>query len=269
MSVKEKLNNYFKLGYQYMNCFKNESTINQINSLIDSLEPKVFIPYAENIPWGYGNLIDCEELVKIINLNGIIDRVANYLSKGNVVCNHLVIADKAAFIGPEVEWHQEFSNINSFAAGYNPNKDLNKFAQLYIAIDEHTTENGTLYIFEGSHNEGLLPTNDIVNQQLNHKRRIKFNSLQEVSNKYKQKPIILKPGEAVLFNHLLVHGSPSNCSPHRRRAMLLQFRISDKVKNNTLFNKEIEIRKQFVLDQLEIKRNKLLNSEIYKDLGKD
>tara|TARA_Y100000589_G_scaffold332133_1_gene389581 strand:+ start:2040 stop:2849 length:810 start_codon:yes stop_codon:yes gene_type:complete len=269
MSFKEKLNNYNECGYLYMNCFEKDSTIHKINSLIDSLEPKVFIPYSENIPWGYGNLINCKELIQIINLKEIMGRVANYLTQGNLVCNHLVIANKAAFIGPDVEWHQEFSNINSFAPGYSPSKDLGKFAQLYIAIDEHTYENGTLYVFEGSHKEGLLPTEDIINNHLNHKRRIKFNSIKEVSDKYKQKAIILKPGEAILFNHLLVHGSPTNCSPYRRRAMLLQFRISDKIKDEALFNKEVEKRKQFVLNQLEIKKNKLLNSEIYKDFGKN
>jgi len=51
--------------------------------------------------------------------------------------------------------------------------------------------------------------------------------------------------------------------------MLLQFRISDKIKDEALFNKEVEKRKQFVLNQLEIKKNKLLNSEIYKDFGKN
>ena len=269
MSFQEELNNYYQLGYKYMNCFEKDSSINNINSLIDSLEPKVFIPYSENIPWGYGNLIDCEKLIKIINLKEIMNRVAKYLTKGNLVCNHLVIADKAAFIGPDVEWHQEFSNINSFAPGYSPNKDLRKFAQLYIALDEHTSENGTLFVFEGSHKEGLLPTEDIINNHLNHKRRIKYNSIKEVSNKYKQKAVILKPGQAILFNHLLVHGSPTNCSPFRRRAMLLQFRISDKIKDESLFNKEVEKRKQFVLNQLDIKKDKILNSEIYKDLGKN
>ena len=114
-----------------------------------------------------------------------------------------------------------------------------------------------------------MPTEDIINNHLNHKRRIKYKSIKEVSSKYKQKAVILKPGEALLFNHLLVHGSPTNCSPFRRRAMLLQFRISDKIKDESLFNKEVEKRKQFVLNQLDIKKDKLLNSEIYKDLGKN
>ena len=75
MSFQDELNNYYELGYKYMNCFEKQSSIHKINSLIDSLEPKVFIPYSENIPWGYGNLIDCEKLIKIINLKEIMNRV--------------------------------------------------------------------------------------------------------------------------------------------------------------------------------------------------
>ena len=36
----------------------------------------------------------------------------------------------------------------------------------------------------------------------------------------------MEPGDAIVFNHLLVHGSPSNCSSKPRRSIILQSRNS-------------------------------------------
>ncbi len=268
MNKEELIETYNEKGYVLFDENPSYELAKNLNKVIDTLEPKTFVPYSDSVPWGYGNLLENKEILSIYNLKEVMNKVSFFLEKGNLICNHLLITNKAPFIGPDVEWHQEFLNINSYAPGYEVNKDANKFAQLYMAIDEHTLENGTLFIFEGSHKEGLLPSEDIINNHLNHKRRVKYDSLKMVSSKYKLKPLLLKPGQSVLFNHLLVHGSPTNCSPYRRRALLLQFRISDKEKNQELFDSEVKYRTGFILEEISKKYDKIGRSNLYSDWNK-
>lgn len=268
MNQDKLIQSYKNDGYIIFDSEADINFANKINELVDSLQPTTFIPYSDSVPWGFGNLIENEKLVEIINLKKRLKRASRFMDKGTAICNHLLITNKPAFIGPDVEWHQEFFNINSYAPGYSIEKDFNKFAQLYMALDEHTIDNGTLYIFEGSHKAGLLPHEDIINNNLNHKRRIQFNALNSLSKKYKLKPLLLKPGQSVLFNHLLVHGSPTNCSPNRRRALLMQFRVESLDKNQRIFDEEVKIRTGFVMNQLLKRYENLKSKNIYADFNK-
>lgn len=259
---------YDEQGYIIDKNIIDSESILKVNKLIDNLNPKTFIPYSKFVPWGYGNLINNNDLKNIIKFDEISNYVTKYLVNGNAICNHLLITNKPAFIGPDVEWHQEFANINSYAPGYVPNESLDNFLQVYVALDDHTIENGTLFIFEGSHKEGLMEYEDIINNHLNHKRRLTYDSLQKISNKYKLKPLIIKAGTAATFNHLVVHGSPTNCSSFRRRALLMQFRISIKDKDNEIFNEETKYRTHFVMNECQKRANKLKETNPYIDWNK-
>ena len=63
--------------------------------------------------------------------------------------------NKAAWIGPEVEWHQEVFNSDIYAPGINMRKKWDKFVQVFIAIDDQDTNNGCLKVFKKSHHEGF------------------------------------------------------------------------------------------------------------------
>ena len=58
----------------------------------------------------------------------------------------------------------------------------------------------------------------------------------------------MEPGDAIVFNHLLVHGSPSNCSSKPRRSIgILQSRKLVKKKNSYIYKKETSFRTNFVV----------------------
>ena len=76
----------------------------------------------------------------------------------------------------------------------------------------------------------------------------------------------MKPGGALIFNHLLVHGSPNNLSPKRRRAMIIQFRINDKKRDQEKFDKENQIRTDFIINECKSKINQINSKTIYKDV---
>jgi len=209
-------------------------------------------------------LINNDRLHEIINLENIKRYTKSFLTEGNPICNHVYVVDKAAFIGPDVEYHQEFFNINTYAPGYSADKNLDNFLQLFIALDDHTLENGPLYVFKGSHKEGLLDHEDMISPNLKHKRRVTYRELHRISNKYPLEPVLLKKGDALFFNHLIVHGSPTNCSRLRRRAFLLQFRIDSLKKDNKLFEEEENYRSQYVINECSNIQDKLSNSSIYR-----
>lgn len=267
MSIDNSLekDNYIDNGFIEVKEFLKQNVVDKLNEYIDSLEPVVSVPFSDSVPWGFGNLIGNDFLKELIDLNKIISISKNYLIEGDPICNHIFVVNKPPFIGPDVEWHQEFFNIDTYAPGYSSRKNLDNFVQIFIALDDHTLDNGPLYIFEGSHKEGLLPHEDIISPNLNHKRRVKYKSLNQISEKYKYKPVLLKKGEAVIFNHLLVHGSPTNCSPFRRRALLLQLRIDTIFKDPKIFDKEVAFRSKFVLEQCLQKRESILQGKLYKD----
>lgn len=253
---------YNKYGYIFIEKALSNSLCSNLIARLDEIPGKINIPYTE-VPWGYGNLIEDKEYKKVLNKKTILKPV-NKLLGDKFVFNHLVVNNKESFIGSAVEWHQEFSAINTFAPGYSI-EDVDNFLQIYIALDDHTKENGCLYIFPGSHKLGLLPHYDMLGYNLNHKKHIYHSELVKLNEQIPVKKIKMKAGDALIFNHLLVHGSGSNMSPYSRKAIVLQARVNSKDKDMEVFNKDTEYRTNFVVNALETKLKEIQNKDFYKD----
>ena len=263
MLLEKEKKEYSDKGYFIKKNFIESKKLKELNNIIDKSQAKTFVPYSNSVPWGYGNLIENVEIINKISLKKKIKYLSGFLSHGKAICNLLMVANKPQFIGPDVEWHQEFLNINTYAPGYNPLEDLDKFLQVFIALDDHRIENGPLYVFEGSHKEGILPYENIINSHLNHKRRITFEALHDLSNNYSCEPVLLKKGDAIIFNHLLVHGSPPNLSKFRRRAMILQLKIEKNERDLNLFQNESNYRNNFILNEIKKRRERIESQNIY------
>ena len=95
-----------------------------------------------------------------------------------------MLVNKAAWIGPDVEWHQEVFNFNIYASGLNKKKNWKNFIQVFIAFDDHEKQNGCLKVLKGSHKSGFLDYEDIVNINGSHKRRVKTKILDKLVKKY-------------------------------------------------------------------------------------
>ena len=111
-----------------------------------------------------------------------------------------MIANKSKWIGPDVEFHQEIFNLNTFAPGADPKKDWKKIIQIYIAIDNQKSESGSLCIIPCSHKLGQLRHEDVVNSFLNHKRRVVLKDLNKAYNKYGLLNMSLSSGDLLIFN---------------------------------------------------------------------
>jgi len=261
------LEKYIKEGCLFKQKLIKENVCKDILQYIETKKPAVNIPFS-SVGWGYGNLIKDKSLRALIE-NKFIYNFCKKLFGSDFVFNHLMINNKAPWIGPDVEWHQEVFNIDTYAPGSNINdSSWEDFLQVYIALDPHTLENGCLKVIPNSHKLGLLPHEDIINTFLNHKRRIPYDVMNQIYKTNGIKNLIMERGDVLFFNHRFIHGSSSNNSPYQRRAIVLQAR-KPILRNQDIFDKESKYRKDFTINVLNNKLNKLEGKNIYNSFDKN
>ena len=234
-----KIKKYIENGYCLEKKVLSPSTISQLKNYLETLEPKLKLPFS-NIPWGYGNLLNEGPFKQVTDHNFIKDFCSGVF-KNEYIFNHLMVNNKASWIGSAVEWHQEIFNVDSYAPGYLP-EDWKNFMQIYIALDEHTAENGCLRIIPNSDKLGVLPCEDIIGDNFGHKRRITHKALNKAYNKCGIKIVTMDPGDILFFNHLTIHGSASNHSPVSRKSIVLQARCDTIAKDEKIFQTETNYR---------------------------
>ena len=265
--MKNIINKYKHDGYYFAEQVISSDLITSLKSQISTIEPKLYIPYSD-VPWGYGNLVDygCFSLVP---KHEYINKFCTTLFESNdYIFNHLIVNNKGAFFGSAVEWHQEMSNVGTYAPGYTIDDHTN-FMQIYIALDDHTIDNGCLKIIPGSDKFGLLEHQDIIGDNLGHKRRIPRKTLQYLSDTYGIKDVIMKAGDILFFNHLMVHGSSANYSSEDRKGIVLQVRLDTKEKDQSVFDTSTKHRRDFVIGEMKKIVHKLESTNPYKDFKKD
>jgi phytanoyl-CoA hydroxylase len=113
---------------------------------------------------------------------------------------------KPPHIGREKPWHQDHAYFNY------PLETV--IVGVWIALDEATTENGCMMVVPGSHRRGPV---------VHFKRRDWQICDTHVDNRGAL-AAPLQPGGCLLFHSLIHHGTPTNNSPQRRRAVQYHYR---------------------------------------------
>ena len=230
---------------------------------LNNKNSKINLPFSK-VPWGYGNLINDNNFKKFSN-NKLINSICTEFSLNDYEFNHLMVHNKAPWIGAGIEWHQEVFNINSYAPGYKA-KDWKNFLQIYVPLEKQDLENGCLKFIPKSHKFGLLKHEDMVGDNFTHKRRVPFDIMKKIYGKNGIVNCILNPGDVIIFNHLIVHGSATNAGPRSRKAIVLQARSKIKEKNMKIFDKETKYRKKFVKNSLTKIISNLRKKNLYSDM---
>jgi len=118
-------------------------------------------------------------------------------------------------IGVEKPWHQDQAYFD-YPLG-------TRVVGVWIAIDAATVENGCMRLLPGLHREG---------PKLHFKRRDWQICDAEMMGLH---PVAapLRPGGLLLFDGLLPHGTPTNSSPYRRRAVQYHYHNASAQKTST------------------------------------
>jgi hypothetical protein len=243
--MTKKISSYNDRGYFLVKNFLSKEFCDKAKAAIKQLKPKLTIPFSKEA-WGFGDVRDIYPFNEIKNNVQLEDYVSKFIGSSSIKLSHFMLVNKAAWIGPDVEWHQEVFNMQTYAPGINPERNWKRFTQVFISLDKHDSKNGCLKVFEGSHKSGILDYEDIVNVNGSHKRRVTTVSLNKLIKNHEIIDIQMEQGDILFFNHLLVHGSPSNLSPHSRLSALLQYYDSNLEFDNKNFQKEINFRSNFI-----------------------
>jgi hypothetical protein len=117
---------------------------------------------------------------------------------------------KPPMTGMEIPWHQD--------GAYWPIKPLANVSA-WIAIDEVKKENACLRVIPKSHLNGLRP------HRTDNRKKIALDQTvrSEEMNEEKAIDIELEPGQVVLFDVYLIHGSNANTSGKRRAGLVYRY----------------------------------------------
>jgi histidinol-phosphate aminotransferase len=174
-----------------------------------------FEPFS-NSP--YRSSISMEE---ISNINKDVLPKLNTIIKNNLGDDFFIYSItlhyKDKWLGAEEQWHQDYQ-YNMITHNDKPDN----FYRLFIALDDHTKENGCMMFMNKSHTEGLLDYNKILSIHSYQKNRTKSEILDKCYEKYGIEYYPLESGEGVLFNSLILHSSASNQSNLPRRGFQIQ-----------------------------------------------
>ncbi len=113
---------------------------------------------------------------------------------------------KPPHIGREKPWHQDCAYFN-YPVGTT-------VVGVWIAIDAATEENGCLHIIPGSHREGPIP----------HFKRRDWQICDTDVAVPRNVTVPFDPGGCLFWHGMTHHGSPTNRSTHRRRALQYHYR---------------------------------------------
>lgn len=115
---------------------------------------------------------------------------------------------------------------------WNPHQD-NSYVlnpnRLYVTTNsffaDSDVENGTMYVYPGTHKEGILPYEEVVSYR--EEKGKNPGNITAIPEKYKRVDIEFKKGDMLFLNGDLVHGSYANKSKNRPRPLYMNVYIPE------------------------------------------
>jgi Protein involved in biosynthesis of mitomycin antibiotics/polyketide fumonisin len=145
-----------------------------------------------------------EQLREIAYHPAIIDTITKIFGEEPKLIQDMALL-KPPHGGGEKPWHQDmaYGNLTYTKSAIG----------VWIALDEATVDNGCMHVIPGSHQEGATPHYAIRDWQL-------CDSQVPVE---RDVAVPIQPGGVLFFHGMLYHGTPSNFSHMRRRALQFHY----------------------------------------------
>ena len=265
--MKDIVEKYKRDGYYIFKNLYSEKYCDELKDYVNTLEIKRYIPFS-NIAWGWGSLLNKGPFSKVVKNKTLNHFCESVFQSDDYVFPNMMINNKAPWIGPEAEWHREIFNVDTYAPGYTED-DWESFIRVYIALDKQTIENGCLRLYSGSHKIGYLPSEDIIDGNLGHKRRIPSENMDDVNDSCEQIFAEMEVGDMLVFTDKTVHGSNSNKGPNERKSIVLGVRNNIKEFDEKIYQKATDYRRNFLCNELQkiVDKTKCIN--LYQDFNQD
>lgn len=158
--------------------------------------------------------VECDERLKAIAYHPqILDAVEKLIGEKPVLAQDQALL-KPPHGGGEKPWHQDMAYGN---LAYNK-----QVIGVWIALDEASVDNGCMHVIPGTHAEGAIPHYSVRDWQI-------CDNQIEVE---RDVIVPLQPGGLMFFHGMVKHGTPSNFSHKRRRALQFHYVGESAVKLN-------------------------------------
>ena len=253
MNINYNIDDIEKYGYAIVKSLLTPEYCNNCLSELNKDNCNILNLPDTNIPYLYTSFKENTKMHKIIENKKIKNIITKILGE-NYNLLWFKLLNKVKWIGQDVEYHQEIiynchSNINR-----------NQSFQLFLALNEHTKENGCLNIIPQSHKK-IEKHDEFYDKFLDHKYRVNNNSLTNLCNKNGLISCELNTGDCIFFYDTTIHGSSNNISNFDRYGLAISFVkknvITDKIKRETQYKKRLIKSIEYINDKLKIKNEKL------------
>ncbi|XP_038206881.1 phytanoyl-CoA dioxygenase, peroxisomal-like [Zerene cesonia] len=142
----------------------------------------------------------------------LLDALEDVMGTKNIVLHHTKAHTKPPEKGASYAMHQDYHYFRY---------EKHSMVAATLFLDASNEENGTLFVYPGSHKLGPL-------EDIGAKEGSDFHYLDQ--EKYpieKATPVIADPGDVLIFSYFTIHGSPPNRSTQSRRILLVQVADAD------------------------------------------
>jgi phytanoyl-CoA hydroxylase len=172
-----------------------------VRGRLDELSPEERIASVRKLQFFVGHDDRLTRLSEDPKLLGILEAIIG--EKPGLFANQAMV--KPARIGREKPWHQDHAYF-----------DLPMGTQIvsaWVSLDAATPENGCMHVIPGSHREGPVVHFQVRDWQL----------CDDQVQTSRVHAVPTDPGDILLWDGLLHHGTPPNLSDKRRRALQLHY----------------------------------------------
>ncbi len=169
---------------------------------VSTLPPEVKQDYVRKFMW----FVEYDERLKALSAHPQLLRVVERIVGETPALFQDMALIKPPQGGREKPWHQDHA--------YFELPLTTTVVGVWIALDEATVDNGCMVVYPGSHREGPV---------VHFQRR----DWQICDTHERQKEVLavpLKPGGCLLFHSLIHHGTPTNNTNQRRRAVQFHYK---------------------------------------------
>ncbi len=231
--MKKILNDFNRKGFVVLKNIFSESEIKKFNDetlrLENVLKAKYKPPYINLTK--EGKLNTAHNLNKIfpksslmtISKNKKINNIVKKILNDDLELRNVEIFAKPKISGMRAPFHQD----NYFWCV----KD-SKAVNIWISINKADKKNGGIIYLEGSHELGILK--HIRSKTKGTSLRIKDSIIKNL--KFKRVTPILNPGDCIIHDCAVIHGSKKNLSNKSRKGIVISFKAKKSKYDNTRLN---------------------------------
>lgn len=251
--IKNYLNKYYKNGFVIIKNILNEKEIieysNELERLSKVLIKKYKSPYVNltkdkkvNTAHNLNKIFPHSKFIRIGKIK-ILKKLLEKIFNDKPILRNLEFFAKPGKTGMRAPFHQD---------NYYWNIKNKKAVNVWISLDKVDKKNGGLIYLKGSHKLGLV--NHSLSNIPGSSQEIKLSKLN--LKKFKSVSPKLEPGDCILHNCEVIHGSNKNTTNRKRRAVVVSYKSKsakvDTIKMKNYLNKlntKIKLTKKYLKEQ--------------------